>query len=471
MRSKTAPYHFKQVLPRMSWHPNNVFNMHRRFSPPHAREIDWSSTDKTLFQQRWLARKLVRAYHGDHIKEGQFKKWYLPDTLPDVRPNRANWPAEFGEQGDLKLDRRLIERYAQRDVNDPTWDEDKDGVNGVTDKLEELAHDDGNQQHTKGLAPVSSLMFSEVERRIDVLVFRACFAENVWEARRLVTHGHVKLNGKEHRNSNTRLTPGDMVTVDPDAIRFITEPTGEEAVHQAEHDLYEKVRSSNPNALEPPYRYDHVLNRLPQSFNSSKARLIDSAKLLAPIRRPTKAAKKSPIHQLQTGDVPPLTPFRVPFYSGPNIFVPAYLEVSYLVCSFIYVRHPTARPGYSEIPTPFDADGEVLRSAWDWYSARRPRVSSNRKLSRMPEDRDFRRVEDDKYVRRQLEFNEKVKTVIEGMKRREKEALAKAKTEAVKLGLADQLPEKVRQQREWLKEEKQRVKMRKEERAREEQTI
>jgi ribosomal protein S4 len=40
------------------------------------------------------------------------------------------------------------------------------------------------------------MLFSEVERRLDVLVFRACFASSVWQARGYVVHGHVKLNGE-----------------------------------------------------------------------------------------------------------------------------------------------------------------------------------------------------------------------------------------------------------------------------------
>ncbi|KAJ8580088.1 hypothetical protein M405DRAFT_834914 [Rhizopogon salebrosus TDB-379] len=52
-----------------------------------------------------------------------------------------------------------------------------------------------------------------------------------------------------------------------------------------------------------------------------------------------------------------LTPFNLPQYASPFIFIPAHAEVSFPTCSAIYVRHPTARPGYSEIPTPYDADG------------------------------------------------------------------------------------------------------------------
>jgi hypothetical protein len=97
--------------------------------------------------------------------------------------------------------------------------------------------------------------------------------------------------------------------------------------------------------------------------------------------------KKSPPTTTTTTKEAPLTPFHLPPYASPHIFIPAYIEPSFLTCSAIYVRHPTARPGYSEIPTPFDADGEVVRLAWEWYAKRRPRMRSKSQLARMPENR------------------------------------------------------------------------------------
>lgn len=61
-------------------------------------------------------------------------------------------------------------------------------------KMDEKSRKD---EEAKGLAPVGSLMFTEVERRIDVVIFRACLAPSVYEARRLVVHGSVLLNGKK----------------------------------------------------------------------------------------------------------------------------------------------------------------------------------------------------------------------------------------------------------------------------------
>ena len=121
---------------------------------------------KSLFQQRWASKKVVRAYHGDYINEKIFKRWYLPETLPDVRPKRK----VFGD------DTALLEEFAKRKRKEA--------------ELEE-------EQEEKGMAPVGSLMFSEVERRIDVFIFRCCFTHSVYEARRLVIHGDVLLNGKK----------------------------------------------------------------------------------------------------------------------------------------------------------------------------------------------------------------------------------------------------------------------------------
>lgn len=107
-----------------------------------------------------------------------------------------------------------------------------------------------------------------------------------------------------------------------------------------------------------------------------------------------------------------LTPFYLPQYASPWLFIPAYIEPSFSTCSAIYVRHPTARPGYSEIPTPYDADGEVVRFAWEWYVKRRTRVRSKAQLARMPEDRALAQMEDIHEGRRKLRRD--TKHIIQG---------------------------------------------------------
>ncbi|KAJ7601020.1 nam9 protein [Mycena floridula] len=303
----TDLYSIKRALPRMSWSPKNLYNLMKRDEPPlgpddYSRKISFRTSSMKLYGQRWKAKALLRGYHGDYIPEKIFKRWYLPETLPDVKPERAVRPPG--------TDETLLQNYARRKVRESTWKQ---------------------QEKEMGLAPIGSLMFQEVERRIDVFIFRCCFVADVYEARRLVIHGHVLLNGKKHNSANTRLAPGDMVTVDPKFLRILKRPPAK-----------------------------------------------DIPKVDDIVRLSGRARSKNP-----------LTPFFLPRFASPSIFIPAYIEVNFLTCSAIYVRHPLARPGYSEIPSPFDAGGELFSLAWEWYVKRRSRVRSLKQMKRMPEDRAF----------------------------------------------------------------------------------
>jgi len=241
---------------------------------------------------------------------------------------------------------------------------------------------------TKGMAPVGSLMFTEVERRLDVFVFRCCFAHSVYEARRLVIHGYVTLNGKkvcrfffyfptsqpflrppQHMRPNTRLAPGDMVHVDPKAIRYFKPPHGE----------YDDVLGRHPEVKVVKKKEE----KAPVEADLEAA--VEQAEGESPAETISNTEPKDEGYMNKSGTS--LTPFNLPAYASPWLFIPAYIEVSFLTCTAIYVRHPTARPGYSEIPTPYDADGALIRYAWEWYMQRRPRMRSKKQLSRMPEDR------------------------------------------------------------------------------------
>ena len=315
-----------------SWSVRNLFNLWQRSLGRHV--VKFHDSNKTLFQQRWKAKALMRAYHGDFINEKIFKRYYLPATLPDVRPRNRTPLADTLALDDYAGRNEQLERTIRRKE-----EEDK-----------------------KGLAPVGSLMMAEVERRMDVFIFRCCFAHSVYEARRMVIHGHVLLNGRkvrflfnamyhslhslQHNHANTRLAPGDMVSVDPAVIPFLQKP--------------KVAKKSHADAAKET---DGETAGAPEESPSISQSLAEE--------RPTEK----------------LTPFYLPPYASPFIFLPAYAEVSFPTCSAVYVRHPTARPGYSEIPTPYDADGEIVRLAWEWYSKRRPRNRSKSHLARIPGNR------------------------------------------------------------------------------------
>ncbi|EED15039.1 30S ribosomal subunit S4, putative [Talaromyces stipitatus ATCC 10500] len=66
---------------------------------------------------------------------------------------------------------------------------------------------------------------------------------------------------------------------------------------------------------------------------------------------------------------PYATPWRPRDFMNAFAFIPRYLEVNHKICAAVYLRHPVARPGFSEVPSPF---GENIQTpAFAWYLRRR----------------------------------------------------------------------------------------------------
>ncbi|KIX07478.1 uncharacterized protein Z518_02131 [Rhinocladiella mackenziei CBS 650.93] len=66
---------------------------------------------------------------------------------------------------------------------------------------------------------------------------------------------------------------------------------------------------------------------------------------------------------------PYATPWMPRDYMSAFAFIPRYLEVNHNICTAVYLRHPVARPGLAEVPTPFS---ETTNStAFAWYLRRR----------------------------------------------------------------------------------------------------
>ncbi|KAK3060178.1 hypothetical protein LTS18_009139 [Coniosporium uncinatum] len=66
---------------------------------------------------------------------------------------------------------------------------------------------------------------------------------------------------------------------------------------------------------------------------------------------------------------PYATPWRPRNYMSAFAFIPRYLEVNQNICSAVYLRHPVARPGLAEVPSPFSMETSQL--AFNWYLRRR----------------------------------------------------------------------------------------------------
>ena len=93
------------------------------------------------------------------------------------------------------------------------------------------------------------------------------------------------------------------------------------------------------------------------------------ATLSADDRRALRAAlieaRENPIDPTK----PYATPWRPREFMSVFAFIPRYLEVNHRVCSAVYLRHPVARPGLAEVPTPYSIETNML--AFNWYLRRR----------------------------------------------------------------------------------------------------
>ena len=83
------------------------------------------------------------------------------------------------------------------------------------------------------------------------------------------------------------------------------------------------------------------------------------------LREALREARENPIDPTK----PYATPWRPRPYMSAFAFIPRYLEVNQNICSAVYLRHPVARPGLAEVPTPFSP--EVNQLAFTWYLRRR----------------------------------------------------------------------------------------------------
>ena len=50
-----------------------------------------------------------------------------------------------------------------------------------------------------------------LERRLDMVVYRAKFAPTIWAARQIVNHGHIRVNGVKCNIASRRINVGDIV--------------------------------------------------------------------------------------------------------------------------------------------------------------------------------------------------------------------------------------------------------------------
>ncbi|KAL9059189.1 MAG: hypothetical protein Q9206_001602 [Seirophora lacunosa] len=305
--------------------------------------------------------------------------------------------------------------------------------------------------------PYMNMVYAPLERRLDTAIFRAMFASSTRQARQLVVHGDVKVNGKKMIYPGYQLNPGDMFQVEPERVLFATGAPKDARERRAGRKARKKEKaaakspdepsSASPSQDGPPeeppldnpketlqsllsqartlltsssssspsgkrkqdlrsfqrllkktlsrtHLFPQQSNNLTDSLDAQLQELTQRLNLthappssmtssqekadsrppnpetLTPenssvLRKALAEARDNPVDVTK----PYATPWRPRPYMSAFAFIPRYLEVHHKICSAVYLRHPVARPGLGEVPTPFASDVSAL--AFNWYLRRR----------------------------------------------------------------------------------------------------
>ncbi|KAL9011995.1 MAG: hypothetical protein Q9173_003211 [Seirophora scorigena] len=417
MRIRRA-HGLKRPKLRQSWNKFNLYNLSRVEAE--------NRRNRTFFQQKWTAKAVSRAYHGETVKEKHWQRMFR-------RRLRAVVP----------MDPEQLAR--------------SDGYEQAEGRGSGLEPHPSKKQKPVSKTPYMNMTYAPLERRLDTAIFRAMFASSTRQARQFVVHGDVKVNGKKMIYPGYHLNPGDMFQVEPERVLFATGAPKDARERRAGRKARkkEKAAAKSPNESssaspsqdgppeEPPLdnpketlqsllsqartlltsssssslsgkrkqdlrsfqrllkktlsrthlfpqqstnltdSLDAQLQELTQrlNFNPTPPSSMTSSQEKADSRSPspgTMTPENSSVLRKALAEArdnpvdvtkPYATPWRPRPYMSAFAFIPRYLEVHHKICSAVYLRHPVARPGLGEVPTPFGSDVNAL--AFNWYLRRR----------------------------------------------------------------------------------------------------
>ncbi|KAF7173243.1 hypothetical protein CNMCM6106_007347 [Aspergillus hiratsukae] len=440
---------------RQSWSKYNLFNLNRFRAPP--------TVNRTFFQQKWTAKSVARAYHGEQVRESQWSRMFTRRIRSVVPMSPEKLASDDGSA--MSAGRGAgLESEA-----------DCDGAAGAKDQT--------------SLTPFTQMTFAPLERRLDVAIFRAMFASSTRQARQFVVHGAVTVNGKKMRYPGYLLNPGDLFQVEPERVMYATgapkdkferresrvarrkaaesnegetEAEGAAAETEGKQDESEIAEAQDQQKDDPKGTLKTLLTQAKTIMSNSKdvlpakrkqelrgfqkavrrvlSRSESSTVLtdnlesqfseLITLLKAKKAEKKggkeseetssthakqtsktasestdtttttatsaaenkpsdklseafqkaaqNPDEEVDTSELteeefevlrraliqmrdnpidhskPYATPWRPRDYMSAFAFIPRYLEVNHNICAAVYLRHPVARPGRTEVPTPFN---------------------------------------------------------------------------------------------------------------------
>jgi ribosomal protein S4 len=415
----------KKIKIRASWNKINLYNL--------ARLRVGSPVYGTYFQQKWASKSMTRAYHGEYIREGQWERMFSPQVnavIPmdhrylaehdgselaagrgsgvDVREDdytarkaaRQNKPIPYMSMTFAPIERRLdmaIWRslfassakqarqfvvHGQVKVNgqkmrfpgyllnpgdmfqvEPdrvmfaTGERKAGGQRLISKRMLKI-----NRRKAKFVAKIEERAEAEPEEPIvyDALSEPEARKKSMADIQELIAKSEAALDPKKHHIGAKFKIQMRKLKAKTKLLRNQVGKINVKVLEDRVAGLTGTFNNLTATQQEPEATRNRKVELAPEAAETE-----GSPEYKRKLEKALKEIQENPIDDSK----PYATPWQPRPYMSPFAFIPRYLEVNHKICSAVYLRHPVARPGNAEVPTPFGP--EIQQLAFNWYLRRR----------------------------------------------------------------------------------------------------
>ncbi|KAI4694182.1 uncharacterized protein J4E84_002764 [Alternaria hordeiaustralica] len=415
-RKKPRFHSLKKLNVRQNWSRWSLYALSQLKAP--------NVTTRTYFQQKWTAKASTRAYHGEHIREKKWKHMFRRN-LPAVvamdhrylaQHDGSEQAAGRGQGADsmdkartgpmtpymqmayYPLERRLDTAIFRSLFASSVRQARQFVVHG-------LVKVNGKKMVYPGYALNPGDMFqvdpSSVMFATGAPKERSSTARRIAKEKAAARAAEREQNGgqtpKQPKQDDFVITPSTREEPTPTELKKQLQDLMEqvdgvlaEDVKAKDKQKFRSFRQSVKKAISLWRTANpETISTLDTQFDFLKTQIAERAAATTPsspkdasaaeplISEEDQARLRSAFEKLRLetehtsawnkrdARAPYATPWRPRDYMSAFAFIPRYLEVNQNICAAVYLRHPVARQGLAEVPTPFHIETGQL--AFNWY--------------------------------------------------------------------------------------------------------
>ncbi|KAF2279196.1 alpha-L RNA-binding motif-containing protein [Westerdykella ornata] len=414
MRKKPRFHSLKKLKVRQDWSRWSLYSL-SQLKPP-------NTAMRTYFQQKWTAKSDTRAYHGEQIREKKWKRLFKR-SIPAVVPMDHRYLARYdgSEQASGRgagldteesqrtppmtpymqmtyypIERRLDTAIFRSLFASSVRQARQFVVHGLVKVNGKKMPYPGYMLNPGDMFQVEpeSVMFATGAPKT-----RSAFARRIAAEKKAAlgdTRSNKPADDDEHDPTIAQLaaqiprdepTAADLKKHMQELMASVDEVLATE-VKAKDKQKFREFRQSvkkaialwkkaNPETVSTlDAQFDFLKKQLAEKMDKDVGKsedvgmsAEDQEKLKKAFEKLKEKAEYEATWNKKDSSKPYATPWRPRDYMSAFAFIPRYLEVNQNICAAVYLRHPVARPGLAEVPTPFSYETGQL--AFNWYLRRR----------------------------------------------------------------------------------------------------